>query len=276
MSYIKTKIQNFLDYLQHIRNYSPKTILTYQISLKKIFEVCEVFEEDGIWNIDITKFRLDSIHKLGAKTISKDLSSIKSYAKYLKDTKKIKIKLIGANSIKTPKTLPKPINFELISEAILHCNDEQKMIIELIYSLGLRVSEIAGIKLLDISDGWVNIYGKGSKQRQIPLLPSISKKLETFIKIRNSKVYIFEKDGEPFSISQFQYRIKKSFANIGIDASPHKLRHSFATHLLNGGARINDVSELLGHSNIGTTSIYTKLSSTKKYEDYLKAHPLNR
>ncbi len=276
MSFIKTEIIGFLQYISNIKNYSQKTVLTYQISLDKIFEISEVFEENGIWILDINKFRLASAKNLKTKTISKDLSALKSFAKYLRETKKLKIKVIGANTPRTPKTLPKPINFESISDVLCVCNEEQKMIIELIYALGLRVSEIAKMRLEDISNGWVNIFGKGSKQRQIPLLPNIEEKLKQYIKIRNPKIYIFEKNGEPFSVSQFQYRVKKSFAQLGIDASPHKLRHSFATHLLNEGARINDVSELLGHSNIGTTNIYTKLSSTKKYNDYFKAHPLNR
>lgn len=276
MSFIKTEIIGFLQYISNIKNYSQKTVLTYQISLDKIFEISEVFEENDIWILDINKFRLASAKNLKTKTISKDLSALKSFAKYLRETKKLKIKVIGANNPRTPKTLPKPINFESISDVLCVCNEEQKMIIELIYALGLRVSEIAKMRLEDISNGWVNIFGKGSKQRQIPLLPNIEEKLKQYIKIRNPKIYIFEKNGEPFSVSQFQYRVKKSFAQLGIDASPHKLRHSFATHLLNEGARINDVSELLGHSNIGTTNIYTKLSSTKKYNDYFKAHPLNR
>ena len=273
---IKIELDSFLDYLKNIKNYSEKTVLTYKISLDKIFEISEIFEENDILYIDISKYRLKNSKTLNPKTISKEISSIKSFNNYLQDILSKKTKLIGANTIKIPKTLPKPIDFSIIMDTLDNCEDDEKLAIEIFYSTGIRLSELSNLKITDIKNGWISVKGKGNKERQIPLISNIEQKIQNFIQNNNSKEYIFEKNSKPFTPRQFQHRIKKSFARIGIDASPHKLRHSFATHLLNDGARITDISELLGHSNISTTSIYTKLSSTKKYTDYLKSHPLNQ
>jgi len=98
--------------------------------------------------------------------------------------------------------------------------------------------------------------------------------LEEYIASERPKQYLFEKKGKPLSAGQLRYRVQKLFATHGIKATPHQLRHSFATHLLHHGARISDVSELLGHSSMATTQVYTKLASAKKMETYMKAHPL--
>lgn len=268
---------DFLEYLKNIKNYSDKTLLTYQISLDKLFEISEIYEENGCFIFDINKYRINANLQLKAKTISKDISSLRSFTKYLNNYKQISTQTIGANSIKAPRTLPKPIDKQKIKEALNNSNEEQKLIISLIYALGLRVSELAGLKICDIRNNWVDIIGKGSKQRQVPLLMNVRVQLDDYIKVHNPKEYIFEQsDFKPYTVRQFQYRVKNSFEKISIAATPHQLRHSFATDLLNEGARINDVSELLGHSNLSTTNIYTKLSSTKKYEDYQKAHPMNQ
>ena len=116
--------------------------------------------------------------------------------------------------------------------------------------------------------------GKGNKTRQLPLLPSIQKMLLRYLELRTPRNYLFEKSGSALNIAQLRYKVTKLFKAQGIKATPHQLRHSFATHLLNNGARISDVSELLGHSSMATTQIYTKLASSKKMEEYTKAHPL--
>jgi len=144
----------------------------------------------------------------------------------------------------------------------------------LLYGLGLRISELSTLRVQDISNQWVQVVGKGNKKRQIPLLKSLFEEIENYKKIASPKVFLFEKKGLQMSSSQIRYIFSKIFKKSGIKATPHQLRHSFATHLLQNGARISDVSELLGHSSMVSTQIYTGLSSSKKLNEYSKAHPL--
>jgi len=116
--------------------------------------------------------------------------------------------------------------------------------------------------------------GKGNKTRQVPLISSLFDEIEIYKQIENPKVFLFEKDTIQMSSSQIRYLFTKVFKKSGIKATPHQLRHSFATHLLQNGARISDVSELLGHSSMVSTQIYTELGSSKKLNEYSKAHPL--
>ena len=125
-----------------------------------------------------------------------------------------------------------------------------------------------------IRGSWIEVEGKGKKTRHIPLPLKVQETLQEYLKSHSPKRYLFEKGNAPMNEAQLRYRVQKLFARVGIRTTPHRLRHSFATHLLNEGARIADVSELLGHSSMATTQIYTKLSSTKKMREYLNAHPL--
>jgi len=173
-----------------------------------------------------------------------------------------------------PKTLPKPISLKHIEKALQYAEFEERFVILMIYTLGVRISELANIKLSDISNEWIRIRGKGNKQRDVPLLTSTRKLLEDFIAQKQPKKYLFEKNGEKLSQNSLRYLINKTFSKIGLKVTPHQLRHSFATSLLNSGAAIADVSELLGHASMATTQIYTKLGSTLKKQNYEKSHPL--
>lgn len=270
----RNHITNFLNFLTDIKNYSELTVKTYDGVLSDFLNDSEIYEENKQIVVDITKYRI-AISQNNSKTISKKISSIKSFINYLKD-KNYHIKLIGANSIKVAKTLPKPIRTDDIIDGLKQADLQEKTIVTLIYSFGLRISELAGLKLKDIKDSSITVLGKGNKQREIPANSYAISQIKSYIKDFSPKVYLFEKDAKPFSIRQLQYRVDKVFKKIGISATPHQLRHSFATDLLNNGARINDISELLGHSSLSATSIYTKLNTTTKYKQYLSAHPLNQ
>ncbi len=272
---IKSQIDDFLSYLQNIKNYSPLTIKTYQKPILDMLELSDIYQENEVVFVNIIKYRT-SIKDNKAKTIAKKISSIKSFINFLKDNG-YKIKLKGANSIKTPHTLPKPIETKYIFEAIDENSEiEQKLIVLLLYSFGLRISELASLKLSDIKEDWISVIGKGNKQRQIPTNKEVISLFKRYIEVFCPKEYIFERGDKPYSARQLQYRVEKLFKSIGIKVTPHQLRHSFATDLLNNGARINDVSELLGHSSLNATGIYTKLATTTKMKHYQKAHPLTR
>jgi integrase/recombinase XerC len=274
---MKEKFQNyseaFLDYLFDVRGYSEASIVTYEIALRQMLEVSHVYQEDGFTVLDITPFRF-KIVKNHKKTIVKKLSAVHSFRKYLEEQCQLRIKLIGDESIKVPKSLPKPIEERYIEEVLNQANLEEKLLISMLYGLGLRISELSHLKLEDIKRGWIQIHGKGNKVRELPLLESLQELISLYIRRRAPKKYLFEKGNAPMNSSQLRYILTKLFKSQGLKVTPHQLRHSFATHLLNNGARISDVSELLGHETMATTQVYTKLGSVKKMQEYMKAHPL--
>ena len=266
-------IESFLEYLLDIRGYSEATVETYEIALRQMAEVSHFYKEEGKWVLDMTPFRF-AIVKNSKKTIVKKLSAVRSFVKYLEDQCLIQVKLIADESIKVPQSLPKPIEEAYIVEVLDKANLEEKLLVSMLYGLGLRISELSGLRLTDIKEGWVQIHGKGNKVRQLPLLEELQGLITLYKKQTMPKKYLFEKGNSPMNVAQLRYKITKLFKASGIKATPHQLRHSFATHLLNNGARIADVSELLGHATMATTQVYTKLGSVKKMQEYMKAHPL--
>jgi integrase/recombinase XerC len=263
----------FLSYLINIRGYSNETVTTYQIAIKQMIEFATIIEENGTITIEITPLRI-KIVKNSKKTIAKKLSAIRSFVKFLEKHKNMTIILRPNESIKVPQTLPKPIDESYIQEAINNSTLEEKTIIYCLYGLGLRISELSNMKIENTNDGWVQIRGKGNKVRELPIALELAAVLKEYIDMYNPKIYLFENNNIQMSAPQLRYKVGKIFAAHGIRATPHQLRHSFATHLLNNGARISDVSELLGHSTMATTQIYTRLGSSKKLSEYMNAHPL--
>ena len=265
--------EEFLEYLYDVRGYSEHSIITYEVALRQMMEVSHFFFEDETYHLDITPFRF-AIVKNNKKTIVKKLSAIRSFVKYMEDQCHLSVKLIGDETIKVPQSLPKPIEEQYIVEVLERANSEEKLLISMLYGLGLRISELSGLKLDDIKEKWVQIHGKGNKVRELPLLPELHTLITRYTQIKHPKAYLFEKGNAPMNSAQLRYILTKLFRAQGLKATPHQLRHSFATHLLNHGARIADVSELLGHETMATTQVYTKLGSVKKMQEYMKAHPL--
>ncbi len=267
-------LEEFCEYLLDLKNYSPLTVKTYKQSIEKAIKASEIYEENGKTIFDITKFRIE-IASLNPKTINKKISSINSFVSYL-DSKHIDIKLVGNNTIKSPQTLPKPIQTKNIFESLENATLEEKLIIVFIYSFGVRISELATLKLKYIKTNSIQVTGKGNKQREIPSNPVANNLLQEYLSFYTPSEYLFEENSKALTKRQIQYRLEKAFRKIGIKATPHQLRHSFATDLLNDGARINDISELLGHSSLKATGIYTKLTTNTKLKQYNIAHPLNK
>ena len=201
------------------------------------------------------------------------MSAIRSFVEYLNDNG-YTIILKADDSIKVAKTLPKPISHEHILEALNKAELKEKLVVILLYTLGLRISELSSLELKDISEKWVRVIGKGNKQRDVPLIPSSKLLIDEYLSIITTKKFLFEKKGEKLSENSLRYMVNKVFKDVSLKVTPHQLRHSYATSLLNSGAPIVDVSELLGHSSMATTQIYTKLGSALKQQNYNKAHPL--
>ncbi len=264
--FLQKEIEKFLNFTKQTK--SSHTYKTYKTVLNEAINYLEM--ENNI--IDITPYRLH-IANLNKKTIAKKVSALRSFFEFL-ETQGYKFKIVGDEHIKVPKTLPKPVSIEHIKKALQTATMDEYLAIIIIFSLGLRISETANIKLEDIKGEWIEIRGKGDKTRILPLHPKLKEFLNNYLKINPKKKYLFEKDSIPLGEAKIRRIIQKAFKKHGIHVTPHQLRHSFATYMLQNGARITDVSELLGHEFISTTQIYTKLSDSLKLKNYLKAHPL--
>ena len=262
----------FLEHLENIRGYSDLTIKSYDISITKALSFIEIINEDEKIILNLMPYRIHIAH-LNSKTISKNLSAIRSFVSYLNE-KSIDVSLEANESVKIAKTLPKPISHKYIVEAINGAELQEKLVVTLLYTLGLRISELSSLKLEDIGQEWIRILGKGNKERDVPLLNSSRDILDEYLTSFTPKKFLFEKNGEKLSENSLRYMVNKVFRDVSLKVTPHQLRHSYASSLLNGGAPIVDVSELLGHSSMATTQIYTKLGSALKHENYNKAHPL--
>ncbi len=262
----------FLRYLEEIRGYSDLTIRSYDEVLKEALRYVEVVEEKKHIVLNLMPYRIYISH-LNAKTISKKLSAIRSFTSYLNDNS-IKVLLQSDESVKVAKTLPKPILHSHIAEALEHAQPQERLVVVMLYTLGLRISELSSLKIEDISQEWVRVLGKGNKHRDIPLLATTKELIDEYLAVNFPKKFLFEKNGEKLSENSLRYTVTKVFKRVSLKVTPHQLRHSYATVLLNASAPIADVSELLGHSSMATTQIYTKLGSALKQQNYNKAHPL--
>jgi integrase/recombinase XerC len=269
-NYLTGQIDSFLNYLQKNRGRGAPTAKVYRRALKEALGAAVL--DDRLKTIDFMPFR-EAISSQAPKTIAKKLSAIRSFLSYL-EIYNFHCRVYALESAKVPKGLPKPATHKQIMESIRAASGENELLIELIYGLGLRISEAAGAKIGDIGSNWLRVKGKGAKTRQIPIFDELKAKIDRFIIDNNPLVFLFEKNGEPLSDNQLRYKIARSFKGVALKITPHQLRHAFATEMLNGGARIADVSEILGHSQLATTEIYTKLSSSTKLKNYLRAHPL--
>jgi len=290
-------ISKFLKYCEIEKNYSVQTIRAYNIALKQ-FQTYFIEEYDTKPDIklletdDLRPF-LGYLHDRGnsKSSIRLKVSAIKSFFKYAKRTGITKTN--PANNISTPKNekiLPSFMQQNEISNMIdsISSDDFQtlqlKSLIEIIYSCGLRISEALNIKLSDINfrDKIIKVTGKGNKQRLIPIGNEAIKILQTYIELRNknhttisNNTLFLDKNGNNLKY-QYTYRKIKQLMSQFTNApkkSPHVLRHSFATHLMDNGADINSVSEMLGHSSLSSTQIYTHVSIERLKEAYKKAHP---
>ncbi len=265
-------VREFLEYLENVRGYSDLTIKTYHEVLSEALGDIEILQEEQHLVFNLMPYRI-KISQLSCKTISKKLSAIRSFAEYL-NGQELKVVLSSDESVKVAKTLPKPVLHKHITEALSLAQPCEHLVVVMLYTLGLRISELSSLKLEDISSEWVRVLGKGNKHRDVPLLASTKELIDNYLSMYSPKIFLFEKNGERLSENSLRYIVTKVFKRVSLKVTPHQLRHSYATALLNSSAPIADVSELLGHSSMATTQIYTKLGSALKQQNYNKAHPL--
>ena len=284
-------IDKFIRYLEVQRAASEHTVRAYRKDLDEFRKYVNKPPEDIVM-IDVRGFVAEQIRNgLSKTTAGRRLGSVRSFLKFLH--REGHIKTNPAKLVSTPKAqkmLPKFLTvddaFELIEkpEGIGFMNARDRAILELLYSSGLRVSEVSGLKVEDINtrEGLVKVSGKGKKERIVPVGSKAIDALKTYLveKIllkRKSNVLFLNRTGTKLSDRGIRRIVVKYARLTGIEGQigPHTLRHTFATHLLQGGADLRVIQELLGHSSLSTTQKYTHLDLTHLMDVYDKAHPMS-
>ncbi len=291
-------LESFLDYLNYELNYSEHTIKSYEEDLNNFFS----YVQDN--SINYLKLDKDNIRsylkyldekKLNNRSISRMLSALRTFYKYL-----VLKKIIKANPLrdirnpKVGKRLPNYLNNIEVEDLTNSYNLDDPtgirnhLIIELLYSTGIRVSELVNIKISDInmSDNTIRILGKGNKER-IVLFGDYAKDIinkylsqarDSFIKKNQNDYLILNCFGNKLTTRSVENIVNKASKALKLKnkVTPHTIRHTFATDMLNNGADIKSVQELLGHSSLSTTQIYTHLTNDRIKSVYLKAHPRSK
>ena len=290
---------SFLDYLSLEKKYSQHTVLAY----KKDLEVFQQFVENEFGASDFKSISYNEIRNwivflsekgLSNRTINRKISSLNTYFKYLLKTKQItENPLTKHKALKTSKKVQIPFSQEELKEVIEILSKEKtfeglrdKLIVELFYATGIRRVELINIKTndVDLNQKTLKVIGKRNKERLIPLLPSVLETLNDYLQKRDE----YFKNKNEFLIltnkglkiyETFVYRIINSYFSIvssKLKKSPHVIRHSFATHLLNQGANLTALKELLGHSSLAATQVYTHNSIEQLRNVYNKSHPRSK
>lgn len=282
-------VEDYLKYLQIEKKYSDNTIMSYKSDLK---ELCIFYENKNITKItkqDIMKFIKKNDDK-NNKTLAHYITSFRSFYKYLEIENIIKENpTINIVQPKIPKTLPKVLSVEDVDKILdIELNNKQdfrnKAMLELMYSTGIRITELINIKIhdLNINNCTLKVMGKGSKERIIPIGDYALSYVKLYIDnyrcqfVKKNTDYLFLSNRGTLMTRQSFFKIVKKIAkekDIKVDFSPHTLRHSFATHMLENGADLRTIQELLGHSDVSTTQIYTNISNKFIEENYNEYHP---
>lgn len=281
----EVQVDKFLFFLKVELNYSELTIKSYQLDLTDFFGYIESKKINylTITNHDVRGYLkyLDSCN-LKNSTISRRISTLRTFYNYLVDENIVENNVF--HNVKNPKLekkLPNYLNYnemeELLESIDISTTEglERMLLIEMFYSTGCRVSEMINVKISDIdfTNKTIRIMGKGSKERIVYFGDYASKYLDNYLsKVKCDKYLFTNKKGEKLTINEVEQIVKDIMKHISIKThvTPHTLRHTFATHLLNNGADIKTVQELLGHANLSTTGIYTHVSSDRLKDIYFK------
>ena len=288
-------INHFLDYLLLEKKYSLHTVTAYRNDLKSFKAFCiNEFGDNNIAFVNYSQIRswivslVDS--NISNRTINRKISSLKTFYKFLQKTKQIDVSPLAKHkALKIAKRIQVPFSEKEIEEVMSSNNESNdfesirdKLIVELLYLTGMRRSELIHLKLndIDFSNEVVKVLGKRNKERFIPLLKPVKSSLQEYLiyrnKIETNESYLLLTKKGKKTYDTLVYRIINNyFSSVSskVKRSPHVIRHSFATHLLNEGADLNSVKELLGHSSLASTQVYTHSSLGKLKEVYNNAHP---
>ncbi len=297
---MKSNKDAFRDYLQLEKKYSAHTVNAYlnDISFFEVFNKAH-FDQDDIEGVNYSQIRswIVSLVDEGVSNVSvnRKMASLKSFYKFLLKTKQIEVSpMLKHKSLKTPKIIQIPFSekelTDLMQEVGVPVGFEEvrdKLIVDLFYTTGMRRAELIHLMMVnvDLSSNVVKVLGKRNKERIIPVLPIIAEQFKTYLRERSvvegivdDDYFFISKKGLKLSES-FVYRLINSyFSRVSekVKKSPHVLRHTFATHLLNNGADLNSVKELLGHSSLASTQVYTHNSLAELKKVHAGAHPRSK
>lgn len=298
--FMRNNLQSHSEYLEKEKKYSPLTvkayyndIVSFQSFLNEVHDSCQLEQVNypliRSWIVQL------SDAKIAPSSINRKMASLKSFYKFLLKTKQIELNpFVKHKSLKTPKLVQIPFSEKEINQLFetqfLESDFDSvrnRLVVELLYSTGMRRAELINLEVnaVDFYSKTIKVFGKRNKERIIPLLAStleivtlyLSKRKEVENIMSNEKL-ILSKKGNKVS-ETFVYRlINDYFSTVSekVKKSPHVLRHSFATHLLNNGADLNSVKELLGHASLSSTQIYTHSSLSELKKVYNNAHPRNK
>lgn len=287
-------LDRYIDYLKYNRNYSENTLINYESDIKEylLYLESELLDYLKIEYSDL-RYLLEHYNNLkyNSTSIRRKISSLKGFYKYL--VREGKINNNPFNYVELPKKekkLPKYLNYNEFYEILNVIKTDSllglrnRLIIELLYATGVRVSELVSIKINDINfyNNSINVIGKGNKERIVFFNDICKDYIERFIKeskdFRNCDYLIINKNGDSITTRGITFIIDSIIKETSIikNISPHVLRHTFATHLLNNGCDLMTVQELLGHSSISTTGIYTHVTKDHIKEVYYNTHPRSK
>ncbi|MBL7935656.1 MAG: tyrosine-type recombinase/integrase [Bacteroidia bacterium] len=289
------QIDSFFDYLTYEKKYSAHTITSYKNDISQFFTFINPQEE----SLTVSEVNYQQIRswvaslikdKITARSVNRKLSSLKSFFKYLQRQQIIKNNpMAKISGPKTPKRLPVFVDEHQMEDLFSDVNFEEgfngqrdRLVLDLFYQTGIRRSELTHLKEvdLDLFNSTIKVLGKRNKERIIPISLALKRNLESYLQVKqelnlsNPMLLVSEK-GHTLSEQAVYNSVKKYLSQVTTiqKKSPHVLRHTFATHLLNNGADINAVKDLLGHANLSATQVYTHNTIEKLKKSYRQAHP---
>ena len=288
-------ISRFVEYIDHEKNYSPYTISAYQKDLIEFREFCDSqFETTDIEGVPYSLIRSWIVHLvekgLTNRSVNRKISSLKSYYNFLLRTKQISENPLRKHqSLKLQRRVNVPFSEKEIQEVLDGFSESDdfesvrdKLMIEILYSTGMRRAELISLRddSFDLSQRIVKVLGKRNKERQIPLLESVVVTIQKYLGLKGemfpeSDHFFLTGKGDKIYATLVYRTINAYFGKVSLKVkkSPHVVRHSFATHLLSEGADLNSVKELLGHSSLASTQVYTHSNLKDLKSMYNKAHP---
>lgn len=285
---INESLESFIQYLKVERGVSKITVINYREDFKMFLKVFpDVKDTSEIHASMIPEFiRRQDEEAKSSSTILRRYSFLKNYVQFLIDEKLIEDEIPQFDKPKAAKRLPFVLSAEEIND-LLEAPDTSKdngfrdrAMLEVMYATGLRISELLSLKFenINLKNGLITVYGKGNKQRSVPISSFAMEYLRKYIEgprkrnkgAKKSQYIFLNRDGKPISRNYFFMQIKRYALEKGVDpsVSPHTLRHCFATHLLENGASLRAVQEMLGHTKIATTQIYTEVSTKRIMSAY--------
>lgn len=289
-------ISHFVDYLNLEKNYSPNTVVAYQKDLEEFQDyIHEAFAAQDLKSVNYSQIRswiITMVNKgLSNRSVNRKVSALNSFYKFLIKVGNIQTSPLAKHkALKVQKKVQIPFSEQEIHEVL--CQDmgndftmvRNKLIVELLYSTGMRRSELINLNLndIDFDQKQIKVLGKRNKERFIPLIAPVIETLKVYLEHHHN--YSYSSKSSPLFITirgqriynTLVYRIVNEYftkVSSKVKKSPHILRHSFATHLLNQGADLNAVKELLGHSSLAATQVYTHNNISELKKVYAKSHP---